>query len=311
VTVSYATANGTATAGSDYTASTGSVTIPIGATTASVTVAVMGDSVYEPDETFVVNLSSPLNAVLGDAQAQGTIRNDDSQGLSIADVKVVEPRTGTRNAAITVTLAPVSASTVTVAYATANGTAASPADFGAVSGTLTFPAGSASQTVNVAIAADSLLERKETFTVNLSNPTGGAAIAKGQGTATIYDRGNLFTVTPCRLADTRNASGPMGGPALVANASRTFTVAGACGVPATASAITGTITVTSPSAAGNLRVFPPDVAMPLASTVNYRPGQTRANSGVFPLSANGQLAIRVDQASGNVQVIVDVTGYLE
>jgi hypothetical protein len=274
-------------------------------------VSITGDSIYEPDETVVVNLSGPVNATLGDAQAVGTIRNDDAQGLSIGDVKVVEPRSGTRNAVFTVSLSPASATAVTVAYATANGTASAPADFTAKTGTLSFPAGSTSQTISVVIAADGILERKEAFTVNLSSPTGGAVIAKGQGTATVYDRGNLFTVTPCRLVDTRNAAGAMAGPALAANAARTFTLAGVCGIPATASAITGTLTVTSAAAAGNLRVFPAGVAMPLASTINYRPGQTRANSGTFPLSATGQLAIRVDQASGSVHTILDVTGYLE
>jgi hypothetical protein len=309
--VNYATANGTAAAGSDYVAASGVVTIPSGATSATFTVSVNGDALYEPDETVFVNLSAPVNATLGDAQAVGTIRNDDVQGLSVGDVKVVEPKSGTRNATFTVTLSPASSTTVTVAYATGNGTATSPADFTAKSGTLTFAAGTTSQSITVVIAGDSLLERKETFTVSLSSPTGGAVIGKGQGTATVFDRGNLFTLTPCRLVDTRKAAGPMGGPALSARTSRTFGLSGRCGIPSTASGITGTVTVTSATVAGNLRVYPPDAAMPGASTINYRPGQTRANSGIFKLSASGQLAIRVDQASGTVHVMLDVNGYIE
>ena len=74
---------------------------------------------------------------------------------------------------------------------------------------------------------------------------------------------------------------------------------------------TGNVTVTSATVAGNLRVYPPDAAMPGASTINYRSGQTRANSGIFKLSATGQLAVRVDQASGTVHLMLDVNGYIE
>jgi hypothetical protein len=76
-TVSYATSNGTATAGSDYVATAGSLSFPPGAVTRTLSVAVKGDRSVEPDETFVVTLSSPVGAVLGDGQGQGTIRNDD------------------------------------------------------------------------------------------------------------------------------------------------------------------------------------------------------------------------------------------
>src|SRR6266545_2168322 len=77
VTVNYATADGTATAGSDYTSSSGTVTFAAGTITQTITITVSGDLAYEPDETFVVNLSAPTNATLADSQGQGTITNDD------------------------------------------------------------------------------------------------------------------------------------------------------------------------------------------------------------------------------------------
>jgi uncharacterized membrane protein len=77
VTVSYSTANGTAVAGSDYTATSGTVTIPSGRTTWTVYVTVAGDRKREPDELFYVNLSNPGGATIGDSQGVGTIRNDD------------------------------------------------------------------------------------------------------------------------------------------------------------------------------------------------------------------------------------------
>lgn len=78
ITVDYSTANGTATAGSDYTASSGTVTIAAGKNSATLNVTITGDTVIEPDETFFVNLSNPVNAAIADGQAVGTITNDDS-----------------------------------------------------------------------------------------------------------------------------------------------------------------------------------------------------------------------------------------
>jgi hypothetical protein len=78
VTVSYATAPGTATAPSDFQAASGTLTFPVGVSTQKITVAVVGDKVRERNETFYVNLSNPsANAYLGDAQGAGTIVDDD------------------------------------------------------------------------------------------------------------------------------------------------------------------------------------------------------------------------------------------
>jgi hypothetical protein len=78
VTVDYATADGTASAGSDYVAKSGTLTFPKGATLRTVVVFVKGDRVPEADETFFVNLSNPSsNAVIADSQGRGTILNDD------------------------------------------------------------------------------------------------------------------------------------------------------------------------------------------------------------------------------------------
>jgi len=77
VTVNYATADGTATAGSDYTAKSGSVTFTAGATSRTITVSILGDRTPEPNETFFVNLSSPVNTTIANGQGVGTILNDD------------------------------------------------------------------------------------------------------------------------------------------------------------------------------------------------------------------------------------------
>ena len=310
VSVAAATGGGTATAGVDYAAWAGTPAFAPGATSQSLQVAVRGDRVFEPDETFLVSLSAPSGATLADPQGVGTILDDDPQGLSVADVDVVEPASGTRSAAFTVTLSPSSASTVTVGYATTALTASAGTDFTPASGTLTFDPGVTTQPVGVSVLADALSEGVETFRVDLSGAS-GAAIAYGQATGRIHDPGKLFSVTPCRVLDTRNAAGPYGGPALAPGQSRTFVVAGRCGIPATARAVAVNLTVTAPTAPGHLTVYPAGQAVPSTSTLNYATGQTRANNAVAGLSVAGGLAIRCGQASGSTHVVLDVAGYFE
>jgi hypothetical protein len=122
---------------------------------------------------------------------------------------------------------------------------------------------------------------------------------------------NFFTLTPCRLVDTRNPNGPFGGPALSANSDRTFTLAGVCGVPGTAKSLSLNVTVTGATALGNLRFYPGGSSVPNTSTINYRAGQTRANSAIIPLGPGGTLSVHSDQGSGTVHLIIDVNGYFE
>ena len=121
----------------------------------------------------------------------------------------------------------------------------------------------------------------------------------------------FYTVTPCRAVDTRNPTGPYGGPAMSANSSRTFALGGRCGIPTTARAATLNVTVTGGGAAGTLQLYPGGTSIPLASAINYGAGQTRANNHTAPLGSTGSLAVRCEQPSGNVQVIIDVNGYFQ
>ncbi|MBX9789207.1 MAG: cellulase family glycosylhydrolase [Pirellulales bacterium] len=190
VTVNYATANGAATAGSDYTAKSGTLTFAAGETSKTIDVLVTGDTVVETNETFVVNLTSASGATIATAQATGTIVNDDQPPplpvLSIGNATFTEGNSGTVNVTFTVTLSQASTSAVTVNYATADGTATAGSDYNAASGTLTFAAGQTSKTITVAVRGDTLVEGAETFRVVLSNAV-GATIATGTGTGTITD----------------------------------------------------------------------------------------------------------------------------
>ncbi len=191
VTVQYATANGTAIAPGDYTGlSLNTLTFPPNTLTQTITVAVQGDTTFEPNEIYFVNLTSPTNATLADAQGLGTITNDDSQpGISINDVTITEGNSGMINAVFTVSLSNASHQTITVQYATANNTATAPSDYTALPlTTLSFPPNTTTKTITVAVNGDTVAELNESFFVFLSNPTNaGLADNKGVGTITNDD----------------------------------------------------------------------------------------------------------------------------
>ncbi len=121
----------------------------------------------------------------------------------------------------------------------------------------------------------------------------------------------FYTLTPCRLADTRSASGPMGGPSLVAGANRSLTLAGQCGIPAGARAVSVNVTVVQPTAPGFLTLYPGGMSLPVASTVNYRAGQTRGNNAILQLGSAGDILVWCGQGGGTADMVIDVNGYFQ
>ena len=119
---------------------------------------------------------------------------------------------------------------------------------------------------------------------------------------------SFFTVTPCRVADTRDPAGPYGGPALSAGVERTFVFAGRCSIPATAKAVSLNVTVTQPAAPGFVVLYPGGSPAPTVSAINFRAGQTRANNAIVPLGTGGTLAV---QSAAPTHFILDVNGYFE
>ena len=118
--------------------------------------------------------------------------------------------------------------------------------------------------------------------------------------------GSFFTVTPCRLVDTRDSS------PLASDVPAVLTVQGNCGVPATARAVALNVTVVGPTAQGNLTLYPSDQPRPASSTLNFSAGQLRANSAVIALGADGKLKIYPFLlGSGSVDMLLDVAGYFE
>jgi len=187
ITVNYTTADNSATAGGDYVAASGTLTFTPGQLTQSIAVTVNGETMFEPNETFNVNLSGATNATIVDNQGVGTITNDDSQPtISINDVSQDEGNAGTTSAVFTVSLSNPSNQTITVSYATANSTATAGIDYVATNGTLTFTPGQTSQPINVSVNGDTLNEDNVAFNVNLTSPA-NAAISDNQGVGTIVD----------------------------------------------------------------------------------------------------------------------------
>ncbi len=123
---------------------------------------------------------------------------------------------------------------------------------------------------------------------------------------------SFYTVPACRLVDTRGANGvPIGGPALTGGIIRSLHVGGQCGIPATAKAVAVNVTVTEAGARGYLRVGVSDPAI-VFSTLNYQPGQTRANNAIVALDPAGNVAALAVQSAGTtVHLIIDVSGYFE
>lgn len=118
---------------------------------------------------------------------------------------------------------------------------------------------------------------------------------------------DFYTVTPCRLVDTRGVAGPSGGPNLAPRESRGFGAAGQCGVSTAAEAVAVNVTVI-PQAAGHLAFAGTGSPAPPTSTINFRAGLTRANNAILPLGAGGGLTVFTTSAA-EVSLIVDVTGY--
>jgi serine protease len=206
VVYNIATANNTATAGTDYVASSLSgQTIPAGQLSKVFSVTVNGDATVEPNEILRVNLAN-ASVPIADGQGTGTIINDDGPALSIADAGFVEGDSGLKVLVFTVSLTQASASPVAYDIATNNGTATAGSDY-AANNRLdeTIPAGQLSKTFQVTVQGDTAVEGNETFFVNLSN--GSVSFADGQATATITnDDGPILSIGDASLSEPDSGS---------------------------------------------------------------------------------------------------------
>jgi hypothetical protein len=124
---------------------------------------------------------------------------------------------------------------------------------------------------------------------------------------------DFHTLTPCRLVDTRERAGPIGGPSLAGGEIRSFPVTGLCGIPSMATAVAVNLTVVGANAAGHLRLYPAGTLVPDTSSINFGVGVTRANNAVISLGYEGKIAVYCKMASplGQTHFVLDVFGYFE
>ena len=197
ISVHYATQDGTAQAGSDYTALSGTLNFAPGETSKILQIPVIGDTTQENDETFMVQLSAASNALLNSAASAAsaatvTILNDDNPVVFISNTTQAEGSTDGGNATVTVTLSNSSRQTVSVNYATRDGSARAGSDYTAVSQVLSFAPDETSKTIAIPVVGDTLIEPDETFTINLSTPVNATLSSITSATVTLTNDDTLL-----------------------------------------------------------------------------------------------------------------------
>ena len=294
VTVDWAEGTGgTATSGTDYTAITGgTLTFAAGTTSQTLDVSVTGDTTDEADETVVVTLSNAANAAIGTATGTGTITdNDEAPSLSINSPSVTEGDSDSANLTFTVILSAASSQRVTVAYADAGtGTATSGTDYTAIAGgTLTFAAGTTSQTFDVSVTGDTTDEADETVAVTLSNAA-NAAIGTATGTGTITDNDDAPTVTLSVADDSISENG------------------GSTTVSAALSHASSEATTITISPLANAYAVGSDATIAIAAGETANPSDTATINAVDNDIGEADRSVTVTGSASNARGIGQVTG---
>jgi chitinase len=185
VTVDFTTMDGTATA-ADYQATSGTVTIPKGQTSAPITVSVKGDRLGEYDEYFYVQLTGATGAQISGSYGYGTILDDEPK-ITITGVSQNERNSGTTVFRFAVTLSGAYDQTVTVNFKTVDGTARAGSDYQAKTGTLTFSPGDTVKYIDIVVYGDTSKEEDEYFSIQLSGVSSNALLYYEWATGYIYN----------------------------------------------------------------------------------------------------------------------------
>jgi hypothetical protein len=191
VTVDYASAPGSASAGSDYLAAEGTLTFHPGVVSRAFTLTVVDDALDEGDETIALTLRNPNGAQLGTPQNAALIIVDNDEPAPLPEVRfsaaTYSLNEGAGTATIEVVLSTVSENPVSVDYVTSGGTAEVGVDYTAAQGTLVFAAGTISRTFSIVILDDSIDEENETVELALSSPTQAVLGTPSQAVLTLID----------------------------------------------------------------------------------------------------------------------------
>ena len=340
VSVNYSTLNGTAVAGSDYQTKSDTITFATGTQSGTVRLIVpviIPDGVPEGDEGFSLVLSNPVGGRIDTPSTHlVTIADDDVLGTKTA-AGVLEPGgsvvytitlrrpgtgvPGTAQTELTDILPPQLTLTQTTA---SSGSVTSSGNTATWTGAIG-PLGSVTVTLEASITSATAGQQVSNQGSVRFDGNGDGAIEvqaltddpgqPGAADPTVFQVGtgavSFYTLTPCRIVDTRNPAGPLGGPALTGQGDRVFTLQGACAIPSTAKALAVNLTVTGATQTGHLRFHPPGL-LGKTSAVNYAAGQTRANNDIVALDAQGRVAVFCGQPTAStVDLILDINGYFE
>ena len=303
ITVDFATVNGTALAGSDYTAQTGSLTFAAGVTTQDIVVTVLNDAIFENPEAFTVGLSNATNGSIPltiiTPTGTGTIIDDDPEpdipAFAIGDVTITEGDSGTQNMTFTVTRTGTSAVPIVLNFATSDGSALQPGDYTASTGTVTFAPGTdGTQTFTVPITNDLVVEGSDAFTVTLTPqiPSQVSGTSTLVATGTITDNDSA-TVSIATITDGAEPS-----------ANGLFRV--------TQSAVSATDTVISYSVDGASTATAGSDYTALSGTVTILAGQTTADISLPVLDdaiveGTETVGVTLTSVSGDPQITLDAT----
>ena len=278
VTVDVATADGTATAGSDYVAVASTVTILAGNLTQTFTVTINGDTTVEADETFTATLSNvSKNASIAKAVGTGTILDDDTTTLTVSNATLAE---NGGSMLFTVTSSNAVQGNFTVDAATAPLTATPGVNYTTTAGTLTFTGAAAgqTQTFSVPILNDGVVTGDKTFQVNLANPVGPAGVPASKFVVTATAVGTITNIDKTTLTVAGVAQAENAGPT-------TFTVT-------SSAAVSGGFTVNYSTADGTATVAGSDYT---AATGTLTFAGTAGESKTFTVAVTGDTIVEADE----------------
>ncbi len=313
--IEHASCLGTVSSGMNVTG----ISPPAGSTGGGTPITISGAGFVAP-VTVKFRGVAATSVVVANATTVTAVTPAGSAGT--ADVSVVQGSQGSMLAGgytYTSTPPPPSVSTIAPAFGpTAGGTAVTITGASFVSGATVSIGGVAATGVSfvssTTLTATTGAHATGTVNVVVTNPdlqTG--TLTNGYVYGSLTPPLKLYTLTPCRVLDTRNATGPLGGPALAGGgAQRTFVVAGTCGIPTSAKSISVNLTVTQTAAAGSLTAFAGNGVPNGTSSISFAAGATRANNAMLALATNGTGSIGVENDSaGTVHFILDVNGYFQ
>ena len=340
VSVNYATADGSANAGSDYTATTGTLNFSDAQVSSTITIPVIDDVVYEGDEAFTVGLSNAGGgATLGTQVTTSVTITEDDTPPSAGTLQFSGPDFGVAEnagpAVITVTRTGGSDGAVSVDYATSDGSASAGNDYTVASGTLNFADGQVNDTFNVAILDDQDYEGDETLTLSLSNPTNSATLGNPAGATLTINENDPVPPAGSLQFSASTYTVDESGPALTATVTRTGGSFGEVTVDYVSSDGTATAGADYSATSGTLTFADGELNMtfnvPIADDSNYEGDETfgldlsNVTGGAFsgvPMSATVTIAendpvpqagslqfsgVSYSVGEGGIQAVVTVT----